>query len=217
MADHTGKKYSRITSACNSCRSTKQKVSCLLSIHRVRLTGVESSAAERNQSVSGAWNTIDRVSGPNSKNGPPKGYFEALEKRLQMTENVLLQLLSQVPDAQLSSTFPEAAVSTNATDSADKPLTRLQKKGIEEWAQFPLDTAHNIRKWQHTCMGQEHNNTSSQRRIEAEPLPPTDRPKRRRLNKKHVTAEKLHSGNPENQESSQVPPGPVETDSAQTQ
>lgn len=35
------------------------------------------------------------------------------------------------------------------------PLARIQKKGIEDWAQYPLDTADNIRKWQQVCISQD--------------------------------------------------------------
>lgn len=86
--------------------------------------------------------------------GPAKGYVEALEHRLQVTEGVLVKLLSQVPDAQLATTFPEGKVLDHDVGTGYVPLARLEKKGIEEWSRFPLDTAPNIRTWQQVCMGQ---------------------------------------------------------------
>jgi hypothetical protein len=84
--------------------------------------------------------------------GPAKGYVEALEHRLQVTESVLLRLLSRVSGPELSTIFPEDSLLSDGTDYA--PLARLEKKGVKEWSQFPLDTAHNIRKWQRVCTGQ---------------------------------------------------------------
>lgn len=83
----------------------------------------------------------------NSSSGPTKGYVEALEHRLQVTENVLLNLLSYTSDTELSSLFSQ--------DIAYVPVARPEKKGVEDWSQFPLDTAENIRKWQHACANQE--------------------------------------------------------------
>lgn len=87
--------------------------------------------------------------------GPAKGHVEALEHRLQVTEGVLLRLLSQVSDAQLSNAFPRdgAAVSRDSAGTY-MPLARLDRRGIDEWSQFPLDNAQNIREWQHLLIGQ---------------------------------------------------------------
>ncbi|KAJ5678788.1 hypothetical protein N7462_007032 [Penicillium macrosclerotiorum] len=86
--------------------------------------------------------------------GPAKGYVEALEHRLQITENVLLTLLSQVSETQLGNVFPERLASKQEKRTAYAPLARIEKKGIEDWSQYPLDTARNIRIWQHACTDQ---------------------------------------------------------------
>jgi hypothetical protein len=64
-----------------------------------------------------------------------------------LTENALLRLLSQVSNTQLLEAFPSHS-SSDRSPSGYVPLARIEKKGIEDWAQFPLDTADNIRKWQ---------------------------------------------------------------------
>jgi hypothetical protein len=92
--------------------------------------------------------------------GPAKGYVEALEHRLQVTEGLLLKLLSHISDPVLSSISPEDSLSSNGPGYA--PLARLEKKGIEEWSQFPLDTAQGIRKWQRVCTGQEGDGLDNQ-------------------------------------------------------
>ncbi|KAJ5219217.1 uncharacterized protein N7498_001316 [Penicillium cinerascens] len=113
-------KPSRITTACNACRSRKQK------------------CHDYNRPCD--WPEQLR-------RGPAKGYVEALEHRLQVTESVLLRLLSQVSDPELSHIFPEDSL-LGDTGTGYAPLARLEKKGVEEWSQFPLDSAENIRKWQ---------------------------------------------------------------------
>lgn len=92
--------------------------------------------------------------------GPAKGYVEALEHRLQVTESVLLRLLSQVSDPELSHIFPEDSL-LGDTGTGYAPLARLEKKGAEEWSQFPLDSAQNIRKWQRVCTRQGSNGSGS--------------------------------------------------------
>ena len=92
--------------------------------------------------------------------GPAKGYVEALEHRLQVTEGVLLRLLSQVSDPALSHIFPEDSL-LGDTGTGYAPLARLEKKGVEEWSQFPLDSAQNIRKWQRVCTDQGSNGSGS--------------------------------------------------------
>jgi hypothetical protein len=73
----------------------------------------------------------------------------------------LLKLLSQVSNAQLLEAFPHHS-SFDGERATYMPLARIQKKGIEDWAQFPLDTADNIRKWQHVCIGQDATGPSQQ-------------------------------------------------------
>lgn len=77
--------------------------------------------------------------------------MEALEHRLQVTEGALLKLLSQVSDTQLYRAMPDdQGLQTDSGDSYT-PLARLEKKGVEDWPQFPLDTAQSIREWQRAC------------------------------------------------------------------
>jgi hypothetical protein len=78
-----------------------------------------------------------------------------------VTENALLKLLSQVSNAQLLKAFPHHP-SFEGEGATYMPLARIQKKGIEDWVQFPLDTAENIRKWQQVCIGQDASGPSHQ-------------------------------------------------------
>lgn len=43
-------------------------------------------------------------------------------------------------------------------------MARIGKKGTEEWAQLPLDTVENVRKWQRVCTGQDATGPSQQAR-----------------------------------------------------
>ncbi|CAI7569926.1 unnamed protein product [Penicillium pancosmium] len=137
MAKPKETKPARITVACNACRSRKQKCS--------GDKPVCGQCLENNRPCD--WPEQLR-------RGPAKGHVEALEHRLQVTEGVLFRLLSQVSDAQLSNAFPrEGAISQDGTGTY-MPLARLDRRGIDEWAQFPLDNAQNIREWQHLLTGQ---------------------------------------------------------------
>ena len=77
-----------------------------------------------------------------------------------MTEGVLLRLLSQVSDPELSNILPEDSLLGDGTGYA--PLARLEKKGVEEWSRFPLDSVQGIRKWQRVCTGQGNDRLDSQ-------------------------------------------------------
>lgn len=72
-----------------------------------------------------------------------------------MTENALLRLLLQVSDTQLVEAFPSHGSVDSESPTGYTPLARIGKKGIDEWAQFPLNTADNVRKWQRVCTGQD--------------------------------------------------------------
>ncbi|KAJ5278884.1 hypothetical protein N7478_004256 [Penicillium angulare] len=124
------KRSSRITVACGSCRTKKQK--------------------HKGQSVDSVSNTIGHVNGLNNYAGPAKGHVESLEHRLQITEGLLLRLLPEISDARLKSILPDQ---TNSGLSY-APLARLEKRGIEDWSQYPLDSFKNIRGWQQACIGQ---------------------------------------------------------------
>ncbi|KGO38806.1 hypothetical protein PEX1_028450 [Penicillium expansum] len=119
----------RITIACNACRSRKQKCSGRKPICEQCL--------ENNRPC----NWPEQL-----RRGPEKGYAEALENRLQLTESILLNLLPHISDEQLS-----AAIPRRANSGAYVPFPRLEKRGMESWSEFPLDTSHSIRRWQQAC------------------------------------------------------------------
>jgi hypothetical protein len=78
-----------------------------------------------------------------------------------VTENALLNILSQVSNAQLLEAFPLHS-SFEEEGATYMPLARIQKKGIEDWVRYPLDTADNIRRWQQVCIGQDATSPSHQ-------------------------------------------------------
>ncbi|KAL2007778.1 hypothetical protein VTN00DRAFT_7760 [Thermoascus crustaceus] len=87
--------------------------------------------------------------------GPAKGYIEALEHRLQETESLLLKILSQLSDTQLSSIVSQdvtAARTRNDGLSPCAPLSPMGKKSVEHWKSFPLTAVENIRRWQQDCL-----------------------------------------------------------------
>ncbi|CAP93577.1 Pc16g09070 [Penicillium rubens Wisconsin 54-1255] len=122
------KRPARITIACNACRSRKQKCSGRKPICEQCL--------DHNRPCN--WPKQLR-------RGPEKGYAEALENRLQLTENILLNLLPHVSDEQLSDAIPRENSGTYM------PFPRLEKRGIENWSKFPLDTPQGIRRWHEAC------------------------------------------------------------------
>ncbi|KAJ5824026.1 hypothetical protein N7447_006366 [Penicillium robsamsonii] len=124
----------RITIACNVCRSRKQKCSGLKPICEQCL--------ENNRPC----NWPEQL-----RRGPEKGYVEALENRLKLTESILLDLLPHVSDEQLSAAIPRRENSQDHGTGTYMPFPRLAKRGIESWSQFPLDTSHGIRGWQQAC------------------------------------------------------------------
>lgn len=119
----------RITIACNACRSRKQKCSGRKPI------------CEQCLDNNRPCNWPEQL-----RRGPEKGYAEALENRLQLTESILLNLLPYVSDEQLSAAIPRRESSDTYV-----PFPRLEKRGMESWSQFPLDTSHGIRRWQQAC------------------------------------------------------------------
>ncbi|KAJ5106452.1 hypothetical protein N7456_003127 [Penicillium angulare] len=107
------KRSSRITVACGSCRSKKQK--------------------PEGQYADNASKTIGPVNGLNN-----------------YAESLLLRLLPEISDAQLRSILPERTEG----GLSYAPLARLEKRGIEDWSQYPLDSFRNIRRWQQACLDQ---------------------------------------------------------------
>lgn len=79
---------------------------------------------------------------------------------------MLLKVLSQFPDAQLAS-----ALSRDQFSSANgyAPFSRLGKKGTEYWKKFPLETAENVREWQHDCSREMYGSTDERDKVQFEP------------------------------------------------
>ncbi|KAH8428035.1 uncharacterized protein LDX57_005740 [Aspergillus melleus] len=104
--------------------------------------------------------------------GPAKGYIEVLENRLHETENALLMVLSRISDEQF--------LGDSTPDQSGYSLPRQERKGTEYWKEFPLDTAHNIRKWQYDNQEngpfessneeQDSRQSSTQRTVDAHPM-----------------------------------------------
>lgn len=158
------KRPARITTACNSCRSRKQKCS--------GLKPVCEQCLENNRPC----NWPEQL-----RRGPEKGYTEALENRLQLTESILLNLLPHVSDEQLSAAIPPRESSRGHAAGTYVPFPRLEKGGIDTWSQFPLDTSHGIRRWQKACteperVGSEKKKRSQNDRLHGSvPISPTTR------------------------------------------
>ncbi|GFF43018.1 hypothetical protein IFM61606_03275 [Aspergillus udagawae] len=142
-----GSKTPRITVACNSCRSRKQKCSgnkpictkCLES-HR-------------------QCNWPEQL-----KRGPAKGYIEALERRLHETEHVLLRLLAHMSDEQLAI----------AVERDKSPFLRSGKNDAQYWRRYPMRTAPELREWQRDCLAEtrvsplRHTEVSAPSEVEAD-------------------------------------------------
>ncbi|KAF7126048.1 hypothetical protein CNMCM5793_002407 [Aspergillus hiratsukae] len=125
-------KPSRITVACNSCRSRKQKCS---------------------GNNSNGWfpGPGGRTHKAHQARGPAKGYIEALEHRLRETEHVLLRLLAHMADEQLS-----IAVERDQSLSQRRYSTcqRSGKDDVQYWRRYPLHTARDLREWQQDCLAE---------------------------------------------------------------
>ncbi|KIV93115.1 hypothetical protein, variant [Exophiala mesophila] len=177
---------SRISGACNGCRTKKQKCSgdrsgCL----QCQAAGIQCTWPEQR------------------KRGPAKGYIEGLEHRLHEAESLLLALLPLVTAAQLDN----ATESLNLTDAAgvgqasrdstspsprnvrSSPPVLNKKTGIDYWESFPLDTVENIRRWQQDCA------------IHSQP-PSTDRHASARDSLDNVSHARLLNSNPTSRQSS---------------
>ena len=130
---------SRISGACNGCRTKKQKCS-----------------GDRDGCVQCAAAGIVCTWPEQRKRGPAKGYIEGLEHRLHEAETLLLQLLPIVTPDQLS-VATAALTAASMRDSPERntgrssPPVLNKKTGIDYWESFPLDTVDNIRRWQADC------------------------------------------------------------------
>ncbi|KAJ5758051.1 uncharacterized protein N7511_006745 [Penicillium nucicola] len=149
------KKPGRITIACNACRSRKQKCSG------------KKPVCEQCLEFNRPCNWPEQL-----RRGPEKGYAEALENRLQLTESILLNLLPYVSDEQLATALPPREGNQDRSSSY-VPFPRLEKRGIDSWSQLPLDTSHGIRRWQHAY--------TSRERVGSEGHQDVPNPKRRRV------------------------------------
>ncbi|QGA20502.1 hypothetical protein EYB26_008206 [Talaromyces marneffei] len=153
-------KVSRITTACNPCRSRKQKCSG-------RRPKCE-QCTEYNRTCE--W--------PEQlKRGPAKGYVEALEQRLYETEDVLLKVVSQLNQAQLASILSTQSSFSTDDGSQDKRKTSRvtllpsRKRGVEYWKSFPLHDAESIQRWQQDYHRNRSNFSPNQHEVEESSLP----------------------------------------------
>ncbi|KAL6900208.1 hypothetical protein GGI43DRAFT_62481 [Trichoderma evansii] len=95
------------------------------------------------------------------KRGPAKGYIEALEQRLAVTEAVLLQLLQVSDDTVLQDAFKhEPSRRTDVLNMAASTTTdaagRIEAKKtgtIAHWDNFPLNTADDVKRWAGEVLG----------------------------------------------------------------
>ncbi|KAL7916423.1 hypothetical protein GGI35DRAFT_433009 [Trichoderma velutinum] len=96
------------------------------------------------------------------KRGPAKGYIEALEHRLAVTEAVLLQLLQVSDDAVLQDAFKHEptkradVLNTAATATTTDAAGRIEAKKtgtIAHWDNFPLNTADEVKRWAGEVLG----------------------------------------------------------------
>lgn len=66
----------------------------------------------------------------------------------------------------------ELAFSGEESNNANRsyvPFLRLSARGAEYWKKYPLNTARNIREWQHDCVSQEKK-SDEPNRIQSEPM-----------------------------------------------
>lgn len=102
--------------------------------------------------------------------GPAKGYIEALEQRLAVTEAVLLQLLQVSGDNVLQDAFKHepsrrtdvfntAATATTTTTDAAGRIEAKKTGTMAHWDSFPLNTADDVKRWAGEVLG--HNNTGT--------------------------------------------------------
>lgn len=96
--------------------------------------------------------------------GPEKGYIEALELRLRDTENLLLRILSNVSDEQLSTSLAhDPSKDGHSGEPFSGLFARPAKRGTEYWKKFPLDTVQHVRDWQYDCLKiEQHRSTSKE-------------------------------------------------------
>jgi len=94
------------------------------------------------------------------KRGPAKGYIEALEHRLAVTEAVLLQLFQVSGDAALRAAFqrekPTRRTSSTEVLTAAGKIEAKKTGTIAHWESFPLGSAEEVRRWAREALGYDH-------------------------------------------------------------
>lgn len=98
------------------------------------------------------WATTDRIS-----SGPIKGYTEALEHRLEVTENALLRILSVIEPTVLQAAFHNRENPSNTDEelnasSAAKDVSLVRSSEdksalMAHWDEYALDNADSILRW----------------------------------------------------------------------
>lgn len=184
----------RISGACNGCRSKKQKCS-----------GDKSGCAQCEAAgIPCTWPE-------QRKRGPAKGYIEGLEHRLYEAESLLLQVLPFVSTEQLEYAtsmlvHEDAEDSGRASpDRRSSPPVLNKKSGLDYWEQFPLTNVTDVRRWQRDC--QLHSSDLQPSKTEVRPRSPSLRPssaaaperrKRHSIPREHQTksASTSHKRNP---------------------
>jgi len=87
----------------------------------------------------------------NISRGPVKGYVEALEHRLEATEDALVKLLAAAHEDTVSSAFQDwngpmrGALGFRSTGPANHEGNKARL--IAHWEQFPLNTAEEVKIW----------------------------------------------------------------------
>ncbi|EEA21681.1 C6 finger domain protein, putative [Talaromyces marneffei ATCC 18224] len=162
-------KVSRITTACNPCRSRKQKA---LQWEKVCKNGSLKKLDLWAKDIQAEMRTVYRI-----QPGPAKGYVEALEQRLYETEDVLLKVVSQLNQAQLASILSTQSSFSTDDGSQDKRKTSRvtllpsRKRGVEYWKSFPLHDAESIQRWQQDYHRNRSNFSPNQHEVEESSLP----------------------------------------------
>lgn len=124
--------------------------------------------------------------------------------------------------------FPDNPDPKNGRSSYT-PLARLEKKGVTNWSDLPLDTARNIRRWEEACTNQMTTPTNEQS-IEEPIQPPPKAPnpiieeneplaKKRKYNSQfgnHLRYMAVHPHHPTQKEPKSLSPSPPQVPNPET-
>ncbi|KAK5046129.1 hypothetical protein LTR84_008586 [Exophiala bonariae] len=104
------------------------------------------------QSVTAAGICLRSAYGHGSRRGargPAKGYVEALETRLKVTEGVLWRLLSSSNEQDLLRAFDDHIIAKTPKSLTICTLATTDEKrsAISHWEQFPLRSAAEVQTW----------------------------------------------------------------------